>query len=429
MLDIKKLRRLPKGADLSHIQPDLHVLAVPIGALSGHPDNPRLHGDANRKAIAGSLRKYLQRKPVVANMTEQGLLIEAGHGVYGEMLAAGAQYVAVTVVHDDPVHALGYMIADNRTGDLSEDDPEKLAPILRQLLEAGEDVEEIGWDDDAVRELLGDEEKDHGGDDDDTDNDAPVNRADELQKEWSTARGQVWEIPSKSLPGFSHRVVCGNSLDPAVIALVLDGRKPDGVWSDAPYGISIVSVGGGKPMGSVGGGKMIRAGVYAAIVGDDNKDCARQSFAFCYDAFPKALHVWWGANHFSEAFPASSCWIVWDKQNTGNFADAELAWCSDKSAVRIFAHMWNGLMKASERGDCRVHPTQKPIALFEWCAQKYLPGEGKLWLDPFAGSGISLLGAERLGQIACCIELSEAYVAVILQRAKDAGMQPRLLNV
>jgi len=161
MFDLKKLRKLPKGADLSHIQPDLRDKAVPITALSGHPDNPRKHPDANKQAIAGSLRKYLQRKPVVANVTEKGLRIEAGHGVYGEMLAAGAQYIAVTVVEDDAITELGYMLADNRTGDLSEDDPEKLAPVLRQLIDAGEEVEEVGWDEQELKRLFKDEpEKD-----------------------------------------------------------------------------------------------------------------------------------------------------------------------------------------------------------------------------------------------------------------------------
>lgn len=421
-MNAKTLRKLPKGADLSHIHPDMHVLAVPITALSGHPDNPRKHPDANKKAIAGSLRKYLQRKSVVVNLTPEGLRLEAGHGVYGEMLAAGSQYIACTIVEDDPITELGFMLADNRSGDLSEDDPGKLAPILRQLIDAGEDVEEIGWDEAAVRGLLGDEEEDQGGDDSSPGDDAPVNRADELQKEWKTERGQMWEIPSKSLPGFSHRVVCGDSLDPNIIDLVLDGRKPDGVWSDAPYGMNF------DPMKERS--KLAASIPRPPVIGDATKDTAQASFAQLWELHSKALHIWWGSNHYSPCFPESSCWIVWDKENGNNdFSDAELAWCSDKGSVRIFRHMWNGMLKDSERGERRLHATQKPIALFEWCAQKYLPGEGKVWLDPFAGSGISLLGAERLGQIACCVELSEAYVAVILERARAAGLEPRLAHV
>jgi ParB-like chromosome segregation protein Spo0J len=159
MLDLKKIRRLPKGADLSHIQPDLRDKAVPVELLSAHPDNPQVHPEANKRAIAGSIKKYLQRKGIVCNQTDKGLRITAGHGVYEAMVAAGAQYVAVTVCADDAVTELGYMIADNRAGELSETDPEKLAPILRQLIEVGEEVEEIGWDEATVRALLDETEE------------------------------------------------------------------------------------------------------------------------------------------------------------------------------------------------------------------------------------------------------------------------------
>jgi site-specific DNA-methyltransferase (adenine-specific) len=111
-------------------------------------------------------------------------------------------------------------------------------------------------------------------------------------------------------------------------------------------------------------------------------------------------------------------------------AEFELCWSKTQHARSIARIRWFGICgMEAEKGTKRVHPTQKPIALFEWCAEKYLPDPGKIWLDPFAGSGISLLGAEKRGQIACCIELSPAYVAVILQRAKDAGMSPRLADV
>lgn len=161
-MDVKKLRRLPKDADLSRIHPDLRVLAVPISALTAHPGNPRNHPDANRSAIRGSLSRYQQRKNVVANNTDEGLRIEAGHGVYGEMLAIGAEYIACAIMGDDPVTELGFMIADNRTGDLSDDDPARLAPILKQLMEEGEAIEEIGWDDAAVAELMGKADSDPG---------------------------------------------------------------------------------------------------------------------------------------------------------------------------------------------------------------------------------------------------------------------------
>jgi len=119
--------------------------------------------------------------------------------------------------------------------------------------------------------------------------------------------------------------------------------------------------------GSDGASNVVDVGKYAPIIGDDTIDTAVVSSQICLDLFPKAVQIWWGANYYAHTLPPSSCWIVWDKENTGNFADAELAWCSDKSAVRIFKHMWNGMLKDSEHGQRRVHPSQKPIALASWC--------------------------------------------------------------
>ena len=91
---------------------------------------------------------------------------------------------------------------------------------------------------------------------------------------------------------------------------------------------------------------------------------------------------------YANALPNSSCWIVWDKENTGNFADAELAWTNQDTVVRVFKHMWNGMLKASEREQKRVHPTQKPVALAEWCFENY--GNPATVLDLFLGLWLNI---------------------------------------
>jgi hypothetical protein len=430
MIDIKKARRIPKDADLSRIHPDLRDKAVPCSLLTAHPDNPRIHGEANRRAIAGSLKRFQQRQLIVVNRTEAGLRIEAHHEVFRQMLELGSEYVAVAIMEDDPITELGFLLADNRTGDLSEDDPEKLAPILKQLAAAGEDVEEVGWDDESVRRLLG--QTSHTPDDDEEDEaPAPVDRAGELQKEWKTDLGQLWLIPSKAGKGV-HRVLCGDSLDPASIDLVLGGQVPDGVWSDAPYGMRLDTNYSSRPLSEASAKKHKTQNTFAPVIGDSE------------DFDPTAIlggltHVkeqfWWGADYYRKNLPDGGSWIVWDKRAgiedvQYSSAEFELCWSKTQHARSIARIRWFGICgMEAEKGTKRVHPTQKPIALFEWCAEKYLPDPGKIWLDPFAGSGISLLGAEKRGQIACCIELSPAYVAVILQRAKDAGMSPRLADV
>ncbi len=81
-----------------------------------------------------------------------------------------------------------------------------------------------------------------------------------------------------------------------------------------------------------------------------------------------------GANHFISRIPFdSSCWIVWDKRNEAtDFADCELAWTSFKSAVRIFRFKWNGMLQEDMKNkEVRIHPTQKPVRLYEWLLGKY----------------------------------------------------------
>ena len=80
--------------------------------------------------------------------------------------------------------------------------------------------------------------------------------------------------------------------------------------------------------------------------------------------------VIFGGNYYADLLPASSSWIVWDKQNGANdFADCELAWTSHKKAVRKYTYLWNGMIK--QKPEKRFHPTQKPLALMEWVINNY----------------------------------------------------------
>lgn len=128
--------------------------------------------------------------------------------------------------------------------------------------------------------------------------------------------------------------------------------------------------------------------------------------------------VIWGGNYFG--LPASSCWLVWDKDNfTNDFADCELAWTNMKKAVRKFKWRWNGMLQ-EEMGDKkenRVHPTQKPLALMRWCLS-FAP-DAKTILDPFMGSGTTLVAAKREGRKAVGIELEERYCEAAVKRLQQ----------
>lgn len=128
--------------------------------------------------------------------------------------------------------------------------------------------------------------------------------------------------------------------------------------------------------------------------------------------------VIFGGNFF--ALPPSSCWLVWDKDNGENdFADCELAWTSFGTAVRRLRWRWQGMLQEDmSNKEYRVHPTQKPLALMRWVISKY-SDEGALILDPFAGSGTTLVAAKQLGRKYIGIEISEKYVAICKERLKQ----------
>jgi len=133
-----------------------------------------------------------------------------------------------------------------------------------------------------------------------------------------------------------------------------------------------------------------------------------------------------GGNYYGSILGDTSCYIVWDKDNTGDFADCELAWTSFKTAVRKFKYRWNGMLQENMRDkEKRIHPTQKPVALFEWCLSRYSK-PGDIILDPFLGSGTTVAACINLERQYIGIEISPDYVLASQQRIKKATEQRRL---
>lgn len=130
----------------------------------------------------------------------------------------------------------------------------------------------------------------------------------------------------------------------------------------------------------------------------------------------------WGANHFANRYDFSGPgWIVWDKLNgESSFADAELAWSSFDKACRVFRYVWNGMHQGQYGGnkalnEVRIHPTQKPVALYEWLLAKYaMPGD--LILDTHLGSASSAIAALNMGFNFDGVELDPAMFQAGLER-------------
>jgi DNA modification methylase len=129
-----------------------------------------------------------------------------------------------------------------------------------------------------------------------------------------------------------------------------------------------------------------------------------------------------GGNYY--ALPETSCWLVWDKDNGANdYADCELAWTNLRKAVRRLKWRWAGMLQ--EHGgihkEVRWHPTQKPVEVMKW-AMSHAPEGTKTILDPFMGSGTTLVAAKELGLQAIGIEREERYCEAAVKRLAQAQL-------
>ncbi len=138
--------------------------------------------------------------------------------------------------------------------------------------------------------------------------------------------------------------------------------------------------------------------------------------------------VVFGANHFISNIPFdSSCWIVWDKKNgESHFADCELAWTSFDSAVRKISLLWNGFQKC-ELGK-RIHPTQKPVKLYDWIYKNYLPNGGRV-IDTHGGSMSNLIAGIKAGNIEMTVfEIDTDYYNEAKVRVENFQAQGNLFG-
>jgi DNA modification methylase len=380
---------------------------VPLNRLKLHPRNVN-QGDYG--AISESIEANGFFGAVTANKRTGHIL--AGNHRYKVAKEQHAATIPVIWVDVDKDAELRILLADNRTARLGQDDENALAALLSELAVTDIGLSGTGFDCDDLDAIIGRLAVSNLSESQDaellTDADEVPDNAPRRCKD-----GDLWQLGP-------HRLLCGDAMNPDDLALLVAGMSVDMVFCDPPYGINIVAT------GSIGGDNIIPVGKYAPIIGDDTTGTAITAHVLASALYPKAVHIWWGGNYYASSLPPSSCWIVWDKQNTGNFADAELAWTNQPTTVRIFQHMWNGLMKASEKGEKRVHPTQKPVALAEWCIQKYGKPSGVM-LDQFAGSGMSLIACEKKKWSWLGVEMSPDYCDVIIARWEKATGQAATL--
>jgi site-specific DNA-methyltransferase (adenine-specific) len=186
---------------------------------------------------------------------------------------------------------------------------------------------------------------------------------------------------------------------------------------DPPYGIGI--------NGKVGGRKCAPVSEYKNK-GWDKKPPKKEYF----DELKRVSknQIIWGGNYFLFALNETPCFVVWDKDNTGNFADCELACNSFDTATRLFKFRWNGMLQGNmKKKEIRIHETQKPVALYKWLLKNYAKQGDKI-LDTHIGSGSIRIACHDMGFGLWGCELDPDYWQAQEERFKRHIQQEELFT-
>lgn len=388
------------------IQDSLRPLAVPIDSIHPLAGNPR-RGDVD--AVARSLQRFGQRKPIVVRASDRRII--AGNHTWKAAQDLGWMEIAVVLVDDDDATANAFALADNRTAELGSYDEALLLELIRQVNEVDNELlADSGWSDQAVQELI--ERIDPSLPDLPPTDDVPAPPLEPQSK-----IGDVWLLGA-------HRVLCGDATDVYAYDNLLQRDQVDCVWTDPPYGVAYV----GKTK--------------EALTIQNDKLAVPELTDFLRAAFNAMLtycrpgSAWYvAAPHgpigiaFSTALSELGVWkhsLVWVKDSLvmgradyhykhepiyyGWTPGGTHDWFGDRKQTTVIE-----VQRPKKSVD---HPTMKPIDLIAYCLSNSAP-KGGLVLDPFGGSGSTLMACEYTGRKARLLELDPRYVDVICRRWQE----------
>ena len=408
-------------------RPDLAITSRSIASLRPDPKNARLHPPKHVKQLAASIRSFGFNVPVLVDAT--GAVI-AGHG---RLLAAQqlgwSEVPSITLEHLSPAQTQAYRIADNRLTDCSTWDDRLLAENLKELSEADLDfdLEAIGFDlpeIDLRIQSLGalDEEPEASAD---VHIDGPA----------VSAIGDVWQLGS-------HRIACGSALDPSVYEALLGVDRTAMVITDPPYNVPIA--------GHVNGKGRIQHREFAMASGEMSQAAFTQFLTQALAAMKAActpgalLYCFMDWRHLRELSAAGDeqqlelknvC--VWDKgcgamgslyrsqhelvfvykvpggNHTNNVQLGKYG--RNRTNVWAYAGINSFARQTGEGNLLALHPTVKPVALVS-DAILDASERGDVVLDPFLGSGTTIIAAEKTGRVGRGIELDPGYVDTAVRR-------------
>ena len=403
---------------------------VACDTLSLDPANVRKHSAKNLDAIKASLRRFGQQKPIVVDA--KGIVL-AGNGTLTAAKALGWKEIQIVRTDLAGVQATAFGIADNRSAELAEWD-EKLGDVLASLKAEDFPLDEIGFDEKDLAEIVPESAPT------DADAEPQIDKAEQLRAKWGVELGQVWQLGE-------HRLMCGDCTSAENLRRLTDGLRVDLCFTSPPYALgSSVKLSGNRTMAAKGNAY------------DKHEDSAEEWLTLMRNFFDSAASVSESqiVNVQSLANNKRDLWkwieersdryvdcIIWDKGHAAPAMAAgvlssrfEFIFCfGKKEASRsIPFSSWRGTVESvysappqRKNEFAEMHAATMPIHLPQWVIGT-LCDKAATVLEPFTGTGTTMMACESLGRKCFGTEISPAYVAIAIQRWADAtGKEPRKL--
>lgn len=373
---------------------------VNIDRLVPYARNARTHSKEQILQLRASLREFGFVNPVIV---DKDLNVIAGHG---RILAAKEEGIAeipcVFAEHLTEAQKRAYILADNRLAMNAGWDAEMLAVELSDLQGSDFDISLLGFDDAELNKFL-------GGMEDVKDDDFDVEA--ELKKPAITKSGDLWILGN-------HRLVCGDSTKEETFSLLMDGKLANLVVTDPPYNVNYEGTAGKIQNDHMADGKFYQFLLDAFVLTE--KAMARDASIYVFHSDTEGLNF---RRAFSDAGFYLSGTCIWKKQSLvlgrspyqwqhepilfGWKKSGKHAWYADRKQTTI----WE-FEKPKKNTD---HPTMKPIPLIAYPVANSSMS-GCIVLDPFGGSGSTLIACEQTDRVCFTVELDEKYCDVIVKR-------------
>ncbi|MDP4026662.1 DNA methyltransferase [Methylobacterium sp. NEAU 140] len=416
----------PAANDTAAAPPHLseRIALRPLTSLRCDPGNARTHSTKQLRLIAGSIEQFGFINPVVIDA--DGLIL-AGHGRYAAARQLGLPAVpTIQVDHLSPAQRRAYALADNKLSELSGWDRDLLRIQIEELDGLDFDLGLTGFSVPEIEAILD-----------------PGQPLDSEDTAVAPAPGPAVSRPGDLWLLGPHRLLCGSALEAAAYADLMDGERAEAVFTDPPFNVPI--------HGHVSGGGKVRHREFAMAAGEMT---AEAFTTFLRTAFTHLVaHSADGSIHFvcmdwrhmrellaaSEGIYALKNLCIWNKDNGGmgslyrskhelvfvlkagtapHTNNVELG-RHGRNRTNVWDYSGQNTFHRDRAADLAAHPTVKPVALVA-DALRDVSVRGDVVLDPFCGSGTTILAAERTRRQARGIEYDPAYVDVALRRYADA---------